>query len=259
MLKSRVFANGEVYALDCGDGYPIEVTDTFLPAYTKDCAHQRTNRLQDYRLGSRAERWMIGVSTMSGCPVRCKFCAAGQLKRWRNLTAEEIVGQVDFVLGLNPDFKPEDSWEFKINYTRMGEPMLNLGALREAIEDISARFPKTHHYVSTIGIRGMDTSWVKDNITLQISLHSLDEDSRNWLIPFRKKMPIQELGQIRTESALKTTLNMTLVDFSDFDIEALKAQFDPKNFFIKLSPINPNPVSEHYQLGSGVVDQENLV
>lgn len=258
VLKSREFANGKVYALACKDGYPIEVTDTFLPLYTKDCAHQRTNRLQDYRLGSRGERWMIGVSTMSGCPVKCKFCAAGQLKKSRLLTAEEIVAQVDFILSQNPDWDPDKAGEFKINYTRMGEPMLNAEAVRKAIYIIDGRIPRTHHYVSTIGIEGMDTSWIKDNITLQISLHSLDEGSRDWLIPFPRKMSIRDLGQIRTASALKTTLNMTLVDLRDFDIKALRGQFDPGCFFVKLSPINANPVSKHYGLGGGIIQQENL-
>lgn len=257
-IKHREFANGQVYALRCEDGCPIEVTDTFLPGYTKDCIHQRTNKLRDYALGSRAERWMIGVSVMSGCPVRCKFCATGQMKRWRNLTAEEIVAQVDFILSQNPDCDPEDSAEFKINYTRMGEPMLNVDALREAIEIIGEHFPNAHHYISTIGIQGMDTSWIKDNITLQVSLHSLREDVRNGLIPYKRKLTIEELGQIRTDSDLKTTLNMTLVDDADFDIDELQKHFGPEHFFVKLSPINVNPVSERNGLGSGAIEQVNL-
>ena len=35
-VKKREFANGAVYALQTKDGYPVEVTDTFLPFYTKD-------------------------------------------------------------------------------------------------------------------------------------------------------------------------------------------------------------------------------
>jgi len=41
---------------------------------------------------------------MSGCPVRCKFCDTGQLKKWRPLTAEEIVEQVEFVTDKNPEY-----------------------------------------------------------------------------------------------------------------------------------------------------------
>lgn len=72
-------------------------------------------------------------------------------------------------------------------------------------------------------------------------------------------MSIEELGKIRTKSNLKTTLNMTLVKESDFDIEILKKYFDKKYFFIKLSPINKNIISEKNNLGSGVIEGINLV
>ena len=65
MLKeicSKEFSNGIVYALETEDGYPIEVTDTFLPHYTKDAVGSKQNKLQTYDLGSRDDRWMIGVS-----------------------------------------------------------------------------------------------------------------------------------------------------------------------------------------------------
>ncbi len=71
---NRTFANGVVYALKTEDDYPIEVTDTFLPFYTKDAIGRKQNGLNNTELGDRSERWMIGVSTMSGCPVGCKFC-----------------------------------------------------------------------------------------------------------------------------------------------------------------------------------------
>jgi 23S rRNA (adenine2503-C2)-methyltransferase len=257
-VKSRSFANGIVYALRTDDGYLVETTDTFLPAYTKDAIAEKHNALKSVDLGSRSERWMIGVSTMSGCPVRCKFCATGTLDRCRNLTAREIVEQVEFVLSKRTQ-RFVDAFEHKINYTRMGEPFLNLTEVRKAIEIIEIQHPGTHHYVSTIGIKGSDFSWVKGNITLQISLHSLVESKRDWLIPYANKMTLEELGQVRTGSNLKTTLNMTLVDESDFDIEKLTALFDKDHFFIKLSPINPNAVSEKNELGVGAVPGENLI
>ena len=259
---SRAFANGVVYRLETDDGYPVEVTDTFLPFYTRDAIGRKQNSLVDYKLGDRSERWMIGVSCMSGCPVHCKFCATGQLKKWRNLTAEEIFEQVKFILDLRQGmWDPADSQEFKINYTRMGEPFLNIEAVKGAIKMIDEYLPRArvHHYVSTIGIVGSDFSWIKGNITLQVSLHSLDEDRRNELIPFKNKMTIAELGQIRTESNLKTTLNMTLVDEKDFDIEKLIQYFDPKYFFIKLSPINENAISIRNHMGKGVVEGINMI
>lgn len=256
--KQKSFKNGKVYCLELADGMLVETTDTFLPFYTKDAIGRKQNFLDNNNLGSRAERWMIGVSTMSGCPVRCKFCATGNMKRYRNLTADEIVGQVEFAIE-RAGFNPADAREFKINYTRMGEPFLNIEAVKEAIKRITEKYPNTHHYVSTIGITGSDFSFIKGNVTLQISLHSFDNEKRNWLIPYPKKMTIEELGQIRTESDLKTTINLTLVDESDFDPEKLAKYFDKDYFFVKLSPINPNSISEKNNLGNGIIEGVNIV
>jgi 23S rRNA (adenine2503-C2)-methyltransferase len=258
-ITNKSFANGIVYALQTDDGYPIEVTDTFLPRYTKDAVGRKQNKLDNYNLGTRKDRWMIGVSCMSGCPCRCKFCATGQLKRYRPLTAEEIVAQVEFIISKNPDYKFGESYENKINYTRMGEPFLNIQEVKKAIEIIDSKYPNVHHFISTIGIINSDFSWIKDNITLQLSLHSLDENHRKYLIPHPQLMSIEALGKIRTASNLKTTLNMTLVNTDDFNIEKLQKFFDKDYFFVKLSPININAVSEKNNLGQGVIDGINLV
>jgi 23S rRNA (adenine2503-C2)-methyltransferase len=257
-IKSRSFTNGTVYALKTDDGFLLETTDTFLPYYTKNCINDKTNKLKTEDLGSRLERWMIGVSVASGCKVGCKFCATGNMKRFKNLSSKDIVDQVKFIINQN-NVNPKDSKEFKINYTRMGDTFLNLTNVRNAIEEITSMYPNTHHYISTIGIKNMDVSWIKGNITLQVSLHSLDESRRDELIPYKHKMTIEELGQIRTCSNLKTTVNMTLVDVKDFDINKLKKYFDPKHFFIKVSPINPNEISIANNMGNGIIKSNNLV
>jgi len=141
----------------------------------------------------------------------------------------------------------------------MGEPFLNIENVRKAIEKISQHYPNTHHYISTIGLKDADFNWIKDNITLQLSLHSLDEEHRNWLIPYKNKMSISELGKVETSSKLKTTLNLTLVEEKDFDIEKIKNYFDKDKFFIKISPINPNTISEKNGLGNGIVEGVNLL
>lgn len=258
-VKSKKFANGLVYLLETEDGYPLEVTDTFLPFYTKDAIGKHQNFLEDGNLGSRHERWMVGVSTMSGCPVGCKFCATGKLKKCRNLTAEEILQQVQFVWDKNLGWWVDGAKEFKINYTRMGEPFLNINNVRKAIEILTNYNPKIHHYISTIGVKGADYSWIKGNITLQLSVHSFKEDYRDWLIPYKHKISLEEMGKIRTKSNLKTTINLTLARLEDFDINTLKKYFDPEYFFIKISPINTNSVSEENGMGTGVVKQYNLI
>jgi len=260
-IKKKEFANGVVYMLETSDGYPIEVTDTYLPYYTKDAVGRKQNALKNGELGSRNERWMIGVSVMSGCPVGCKFCATGKMKRCRNLTQEEIVEQVKFILDKNPDYYPAESKEFKINYTRMGEPFLNINNVVSSIRLIDRILPKTqvHHYISTIGVNGSDYSFIKDNVTLQFSVHSFDEEYRDWLIPYKNKITLEEMGKVRTKSNLKTTINLTMARPEDFDIEKMKIYFPKEHFFVKISPINPNDVSESNNMGDGIIKQQNLV
>jgi len=260
-IKHKDFANGSVYMYETFDGFPIECTDTFLPYYTKDAIGNKQNKLTSGDLGSRADRWMIGVSVMSGCPVGCKFCATGKLKKCRFLHPEEIVAQVIRMVEKNPDFDPTESKEFKINYTRMGEPFLNIDNVRKAIMEIDAYFydMKVHHYISTIGVKGADYSWIKDNITLQFSVHSFDEEYRDWLIPFRNKIKLSVMGNVRTRSNLKTTLNLTMAREEDFDINKMKKYFPKENFFVKISPINVNDVSEMNGMGKGIIKQQNLM
>lgn len=257
--KCKTFANGKVYLLHTMDNMPVETTDTFLPYYTKEAIGNQQNKLRSTDLGSRKERWMIGVSVMSGCPVGCKFCATGKLKKWRNLTAEEMVAQVEFILAANPSIGPGDAKEFKINWTRMGEPFLNIAEVKRAMSMISKKYPNTHHYVSTIGIKKADYSWIKGNITLQFSVHSFDENYRDWLIPFKNKITLKDMGQIVTQSNLKTTLNLTMAREDDFDIEKLKSYFDKEKFFIKISPINENDISIANEMGKGIIEQQNLI
>lgn len=259
-FKSKVsFDNGVVYLLETDGGLPVEVTDTYLPYYTKDAIGKNQNALTDYDTGSRDDRWMIGVSVMSGCPVGCKFCATGRLAKCRNLSAEEITEQVDFILSKNPGRNPELSKEFKINYTRMGEPFLNISNVKSAVEAMDARFRNVHHYISTVGISGSDFSFIKDNITLQFSIHSFRESKRNWLIPFRHKMTMEEMGAVRTKSHLKTTLNLTLIESADFCINRLKEWFPGDYFFVKLSPVNPNDISDMNGIDTGIVKQLNIL
>ena len=60
--SSKSFANGCVYLLKTPDNFPIEVTDTFLPFYTKDAVSGHANALKSNDMGSRNERWMVAVT-----------------------------------------------------------------------------------------------------------------------------------------------------------------------------------------------------
>ena len=67
-----------------------------------------------------------------------------------------------------------------------------------------------------------------------------------------------ENGQIRTNSNLKTTLNLTLTNDEQLDVEKLKKYFDPKYFFIKLSPLNENSISRENNIKTVVISTNLL-
>ena len=83
LKKEKHFGNGLVSCYETEDKFLIETTDTFLPYYTKDAIGRKDNSLVSNDYGSRLERWLIGVSVCSGCNVGCKFCATGQMKKYR--------------------------------------------------------------------------------------------------------------------------------------------------------------------------------
>ncbi|MDD5882571.1 MAG: hypothetical protein PUD70_00595 [Firmicutes bacterium] len=82
-----------------------------------------------YRYGTFYKRTVICCSTMSGCPVGCKFCGTGN-KFVRNLTPEEIIYQIDFdtladlVLGYVSD--PEESKRIAViaGHMQMGDSLI---------------------------------------------------------------------------------------------------------------------------------------
>lgn len=67
-----------------------------------------------------------------------------------------------------------------------------------------------------------------------------------------------DLGS-RTESNLKTTLNLTMARQEDFSIEEMKRLFDKDYFFVKISPINENDCSIANSMGAGIIEQQNLI
>jgi len=278
VLASKSFANGNVYALRTSSGV-VETTDTFLPTYTKEAIQRGTNVLDSADYGSRKNRWMIGVSTLSGCPVRCRFCACNaftEKRGWEPISTRGMVDQVNLMLKLNPDFDPAASEEFKVLFTRMGEPALNSDAVLGALVELHDRFPNATAAISTIGVatggflEGLlehSKEWRKDFIQLQLSLHSTDETYRKWLIPVKLLTfgALAEFGKrwkANPKNSRKITLNFTLttksgeVAGSKFEPKELRKYFDPADYFIKLSPLNENVTSDENHL-VGLIPQTN--
>jgi 23S rRNA (adenine2503-C2)-methyltransferase len=140
--------------------------------------------LMRFRDGRRS----ICVSSQSGCPLTCSFCATGKMKFARNLTASEIVEQA-------LHFRRTEAIDHCV-FMGMGEPMLNLDNVLEACErlpDIGVTHRRTT--ISTVGwIPGIERLTECDMpLRLALSLHAADESLRSQLMPVNDRYPLKDV------------------------------------------------------------------
>ena len=140
--------------------------------------------LMRFRDGRRS----ICVSSQSGCPLTCTFCATGAMKFARNLTASEILDQA-------LHFRRVEGIDHCV-FMGMGEPMLNLDAVLEACErlpDIGVTHRRTT--ISTVGwIPGIERLAESDMpIRLALSLHAADDALRSQIMPVNDRYPVADV------------------------------------------------------------------
>jgi len=139
--------------------------------------------LMRYRDGRRS----ICVSSQSGCPLTCSFCATGRMAFGRNLTAAEIIDQV-------LHFRRAEAVNHLV-FMGMGEPLMNLDALIEVAERLpAAGIATSHTTVSTVGwIPGIDRlAREGPRIRLALSVHAAEEDLRSELMEVNDRYPLRE-------------------------------------------------------------------
>ena len=137
-----------------------------------------------YRDGRRS----ICVSSQSGCPLTCTFCATGTMKFGRNLTAAEIVDQA-------LHFRRIEAIDHCV-FMGMGEPMMNLDNVLEACErlpDIGITHRRTA--ISTVGwIPGIERLTESEMpIRLALSLHAPNDALRSELMPVNDRYPLADV------------------------------------------------------------------
>jgi 23S rRNA (adenine2503-C2)-methyltransferase len=144
--------------------------------------------LMRYRDGRRS----ICLSSQSGCPLTCTFCATGQMRFARNLTASEIVDQALHFRRLDGGAAPITNCVFM----GMGEPMLNLDNVLAACERLpDLGIGHRHTAISTVGwIPGIERLAEQDlPLRLALSLHAADEALRSELMPVNDRYPLSEV------------------------------------------------------------------
>ncbi len=140
--------------------------------------------LMRYRDGRRS----VCLSSQSGCPLTCTFCATGAMRFGRNLTASEILGQA-------LHFRRREAIDHVV-FMGMGEPMLNLDAVLAACErlpdlGVSAR----RVAVSTVGwIPGIERlAGEGPPVRLALSLHAPEDALRSELMPVNERYPLGDV------------------------------------------------------------------
>ena len=194
------------------------------------------------------DNWLtVCLSSQVGCPLACTFCATGKMGFIRNLTSEEIVDQI---LYWQQKVYPQKI--SRIVFMGMGEPFLNWDNLLEAIKIINSKdtlnIGARKISISTAGLANkiIDFADLKNQINLAISLHSLDQNFRQSIMPVAKQFNLTELKkaayyyvkktkrQLFFEYALMSE-NTTLADAKKL------ADFIKSHhlFFLNLIPLNP--------------------
>jgi 23S rRNA (adenine2503-C2)-methyltransferase len=194
--------------------------------------------LMRYRHGRRS----VCVSAQSGCPLTCTFCATGQMRFGRNLTAWEIVDQALHFRRVEP--------VDHVVFMGMGEPMLNFDAVIAAARLLPA-VGVTHRRttISTVGWMPGLTRFVDEvdePIRLALSLHAPADALRSELMPVNDRFPLEQvLAECRRYFDVrgrKVFVEYVLLDGVNDAVEhaeALANLLDPKVFKVNLIPYNP--------------------
>jgi 23S rRNA (adenine2503-C2)-methyltransferase len=214
-------ADGTVKVLfRTGDGHPVEAV------------------LMRYRDGRRS----VCVSSQSGCPLTCTFCATGAMRFGRNLRASEILDQV-------LHFRRIEQVNHLV-FMGMGEPFLNydevLGAARR-LPEIGITHRRTT--ISTVGwLPGLSrfVDEVEEPIRLALSLHAADPRLRSELMPVNDRYPLaavlaecRRYVELRGRKVFVEYVMLAGVNDSVGRARELADLLDPKVFKVNLIPYNP--------------------
>jgi len=200
------------------------------------------------------------VSSQVGCTLNCTFCHTGTQKLVRNLTAAEIVAQVQVArddLGEWPSPK-EDRRLSNIVFMGMGEPLYNLDHVADAIDIISDNegiaLSRRRITVSTSGVvPQLDALGTRTQAMLAISLHATNDALRDVLVPLNKKYDLEQLmAGIRAYPGLSNARRVTFeyvmlkgVNDSPDEARALLKLIEGIPAKVNLIPFNPWPGTDY--------------
>jgi 23S rRNA (adenine2503-C2)-methyltransferase len=202
------------------DGHPVEAV------------------LMRYRDGRRS----VCLSSQSGCPLTCRFCATGQMRFRRNLATGEILDQALHFRRI----EPIDHAVFM----GMGEPMLNVDSVLEAarrLPDLGVTNRRTT--ISTVGwLPGLRrfVDEVAEPIRVALSLHAPTDALRSQLMPVNDRYPLDDVlaecrrhVELRGRKVFVEYVMLAGVNDAPEHARELAALLDPGAFKVNLIPYNP--------------------
>ncbi len=215
------------------------------------------------------ERGTLCVSSQVGCTLTCSFCHTGTQRFVRNLTADEIVGQLmvardrlgDWPGGTRPGdgvIPTGDRCVTNVVMMGMGEPLYNLDAVRDALLIVAdgegLTISKRRITLSTSGVApNIERAGAEIGCMLAVSLHATRDELRNELVPLNRKYPIAQLLEAcrnypGVSNAKRITFEYVMlkgVNDSIEDAKSLVRLLKGIPAKINLIPFNPWPGSKY--------------
>tara|TARA_B100000902_G_scaffold1384_1_gene1808 strand:- start:5497 stop:6579 length:1083 start_codon:yes stop_codon:yes gene_type:complete len=201
------------------------------------------------------KRMTLCISSQAGCALQCTFCATGAQGFDKNLTSDEIIGQVWLANFHDKDLKPITN----VVFMGMGEPLLNFDPVIESVEimrdQLAYSLSKKRITISTSGIVPQINKLAGiTDVSLAISLHAPDNQLRDIIVPINKKYPIKQLltscqnylSQQTSKSNI--TIEYILIDGINDSIKhaaSLSKILSNLSCKINLIPFNPFDGSEY--------------
>ena len=217
----------------------------------------------------REKKWVLIVSTLEGCPVKCPICDANS-QPGAPLSARQILAQIDHMVSRRYPEGDIQVEKFKVQFARMGDPALN-PAVIEVLESLPVlyRAPTLIPCISTIApardagfferlIRIKNDLYPEGRFQMQFSVHSTNERQRDFLMPY-PKMTLDEIAaygdKFFADGDRKIALNFATPRGFEIDTGKIRELFDPERFLIKITPVNPTRNQKAHRLESMVIGE----
>ncbi|HYF27446.1 MAG TPA: 23S rRNA (adenine(2503)-C(2))-methyltransferase RlmN [Baekduia sp.] len=193
--------------------------------------------LMRYKDGRRS----VCLSSQSGCPLTCTFCATGTMRFGRNLTASEILDQA-------LHFRRLEDIDHVV-FMGMGEPLMNLDHVLEAVRRLpDAGVTHRRTAISTVGwVPGIDRLAQQPHpVRLALSLHAPEDALRTQIMPVNERHPIDEVlaacdrfYEAKRRQVFVEYVMLKGVNDRYEQAAQLARLLDPKRYKLNLIPYNP--------------------